>query len=58
MMALNATLKIVMMALNAKLKIVMALNVNEDVMMALNVETEDATLNVDLKIDDGSECRN
>nr|CAN75600.1 hypothetical protein VITISV_018936 [Vitis vinifera] len=58
MMALNATLKIVMMALNAKLKIVMALNVNEDVMMALNVETEDATLNVDLKTDDGSERRN
>ena len=57
-MALNATLKIVMMALNAKLKIVMALNVNEDVMMALNVEIEDATLNVDLKTDDGSECRN
>ena len=55
MMALNATLKIVMMALNAKLKIVMALNVNEDVMMALNVETEDATLNVDLKTDNGSE---
>ena len=37
--------------------ITMALNVNEDVMMALNVETEDATLNVDLKTDDGSECR-
>ena len=36
----------------------MALNVNENVMMALNVETEDATLNVNLKIDDGSECRN
>ena len=57
-MALEATLKIVMMALNAKLKIVMALNVNEDVMIALNVETEDATLNVDLKTDDGSERRN
>ena len=26
-------------------------------MMALNVETEDATLNVDLKTDDGSERR-
>ena len=48
MMPLNATLKIVMMALN----------VNEDVMMAWNVETEDATLNVDLKTDDGSERRN
>ena len=59
-----------MMALNAKLKsddgsecqnwevMKMALNVNEDVMMALNVETEDATLNVDLKTDDGSERRN
>ena len=79
MMALNAKLKIVM-ALNTKLKIVMALNaklksddgserqnwevmkmaqnVNEDVMMALNVETEDATLNVDLKTDDGSERQN
>ena len=37
------------MALNAELKIVM---------MTLNVETEDATLNVDLKTDDGSERRN
>ena len=27
-------------------------------MMALNAETEDATLNVDLKTDDGSERRN
>ena len=35
----------------------MALNVNENVMMALNVETEDATLNVNLKTDDGSERR-
>ena len=35
----------------------MALNANEDVMMAWNVETEDATLNVDLKTDDGSERR-
>ena len=47
-----------MMALNATLKIVMALNANEDVMMAWNVKTEDATLNVDLKTDDGSERRN
>ena len=58
-----------MMALNAKLRsddgserrnwetIMMALNVNEDVMIALNVETEDATLNVDLKTDDGSKRR-
>ena len=37
--------------------IMMALNVNEDVMIALNVETEDATLNVDLKTDDGSDRR-
>ena len=58
MMALNAKLKSdddserqnweVMKALNAKLKIV----------MALNAEIEDTTLNVDLKTDDGSERRN
>ena len=71
MMALNATLKIVMMALNAKPKIVMALNAkteysdgserqNWKVMKVLNAkrQTEDATLNVDLKTDDGSERRN
>ena len=32
----------------------MALNIN---VMALNIETENATLNVDLKTDDGSERR-
>ena len=37
------------MALNAKLKTVVT---------TLNAETEDATLNVDLKADDGSERRN
>ena len=37
------------MALNAVLKTVIT---------TLNPETEDVTLNVDLKIDDGSECRN
>ena len=37
----------------------MALNVVlKTVITTLNAETEDATLNVDLKIDDGSECRN
>ena len=48
-----------MMALNTKTK-------NSDdserqnwkAMMALNIETENATLNVDLKTDDGSERRN
>ena len=36
------------MALNVELKVVI---------MALNAETEDATLNVNLKTDDGSERR-
>ena len=38
-----------MMALNAELKTVIT---------TLNAKTKDATLNVDLKTDDGSECRN
>ena len=37
-----------MVALNPKTR---------EVIMTLNVETEDATLNVDLKTDDGSERR-
>ena len=40
MMALSATLKIVMMALNAKLKIVMTLNTKLKIVMAMNAKTE------------------
>ena len=37
----------------------MALNVNEDAMMALNAKNGNVTLNVKLGSDDnGSECRN
>ena len=37
----------------------MALNANEDVMMALNTKIGNVTLNVKLRSgDDGSECRN
>ena len=50
-----------MMTLNAKLKIVMMMTLNvklRTVVTTLNAETEDATLNIDLKTDDGSERRN
>ena len=49
-----------MMALNAQLKIVMMMTLNvklRTVVTTLNAETEDATLNIDLKTDDGSERR-
>ena len=50
-----------MMALNAKLKIVMMMTLNvklRTVVTTLNAETKDATLNIDPKTDDGSERRN
>ena len=46
------------MTLNVKLRSGSERRTEKCDMMTLNVETEDATLNVDLKIDDGSECRN
>ena len=35
----------------------MTLNINEDMVMALNAEIENITLNVKLRGDNGSECQ-